>query len=108
MFYIVNIKFYLTKIVPLLLLLLNVFLLSRGIEKHEVKEEVKQKVKDKDSESVHDNFYMEGSQNIDMKNFKLLINNDICDEKDITIVTIVSTAVENKAGIQCILYTCVL
>ena len=89
MFCLVQIKYYLPKIIPLIILM-NVFIMSRVIELKEFSE----KRKEKDPS----NFYMEGSQNIDMTDFKLLINNNICDEEEINIITIVSTAVENKAG----------
>ena len=41
------------------------------------------------------NFYLKGSQNIDLIDFQLIINNNICGEEDVKIITIVTTAIEN-------------
>ena len=62
---------------------------------------VEQKLSENLSESgkeKYSNFYLEGSQNIDLTDFKLLINNDICGDDDIKIVTIVTTALENNVS----------
>ena len=74
--------------------------MSTVLEVEEGSMKESEKESEKDGQSVKANFYMEGSQNIDLKDFKLLINNNICDEEDIKIITIVSTAIENEAGIQ--------
>ena len=50
------------------------------------------------SAQKYSNFYLEGSQNIDLKDFKLVINNDICGDDDIKIITIVTTALENDVS----------
>ena len=47
---------------------------------------------------IKNNFYMEGSLNIDLRDFSLLLNTDICGEEDIKIITIVSTAIPYNAG----------
>ena len=62
---------------------------------------VEEKLSENLSESgkeKYNNFYLEGSQNIDLTDFKLLINNDICGDDDIKIVTIVTTALENNVS----------
>ena len=46
----------------------------------------------------YSNFYLEGSQNIDLTNFRLIINNDVCGDDDIKIITIVTTALENDVS----------
>ena len=51
-----------------------------------------------ESAQKYSNFYLEGSQNIDLKDFKLVINNDICGDDDIKIITIVTTALENDVS----------
>ena len=105
MYYIVMVKYHLPKIIPFIILF-NVFLMSTVLEVQEVNEEKEKEVnkeKEEEGHSINTNFYMEASQNIDLKDFKLLINNNICDEEDIKIIIIVSTAVENKAGIQTML-----
>jgi hypothetical protein len=103
MYFLIQFKYYAPKLIPVIILL-NVFLMSTVLEVEEGSEKESEKKSEKESEkdgqSVKANFYMEGSQNIDLKDFKLLINNNICDEKEIKIITIVSTAIENKAGIQ--------
>ena len=50
------------------------------------------------SKEKYSNFYLEGSQNIDLTDFKLVINNDICGDDDIKIITIVTTALENNVS----------
>ena len=102
MYFFIQFKYYAPKLIPVKILL-NVFLMSTVLEVEEDSEKESEKECENDRQFVKANFYMEGSQNsenIDLKDFKLLINNNICDEEDIKIITIVSTAIENKAGIQ--------
>ena len=51
-------------------------------------------------EEKYSNFYLEGSQNIDLKDFKLVINNDVCGDDDVKIITIVTTALENDVSVE--------
>ena len=81
-------KYYAPKVIPLVIFL-NIVLMTTLLELEQFASNDKQ---------TRSDFFMEGSQNIDLKDFRLLINHDICDEDDIKIVTIVSTALENKAG----------
>ena len=90
----VQMKFCATKLVPLVVIL-NIILIARILEV--VDEVAEGEVADRE---VKSDLYMVGSQNIDLKDFSLLINTDICDEKDIKIITIVNTALEHKAGIR--------
>ena len=52
----------------------------------------------KSGEEKYSNFYLEGSQNIDLKDFKLVINNDVCGDDDVKIIIIVTTAIEHDVS----------
>ena len=66
---------------------------TKTLEEEKLSENLSESGKEK-----YSNFYLEGSQNIDLTDFKLLINNDICGDDDIKIVTIVTTALENNVS----------
>ena len=83
-----------------LVILLNVILMSTLLQL-----ELFEKEREAAGKNIKTNFYMEGSQNIDLKDFSLLLNTDICNAEDIGIITIVSTAVPNKAGMHGWVYT---
>ena len=78
----------------------------RNTDKHKLSQWEEARLKSENlsesSKEKYSNFYLEGSQNINLTDFKLIINNDICGDDDIKIVTIVTTALENEVSDKCV------
>ena len=98
MYFILKIKYYTPKLVYYapkilpLVILFNIVLMARLLDVADLSQG------EPGAGHTRAEFYMTGSQNIDLKQFHLLINNNICDKDDIKIVTIISTSLENKVG----------
>ena len=72
---------------------------SRGGQRND-SNEVTEKEEDSDQHLAHphSDLYTRNLTLINIKNFKFLINNDICNVTPIAIVTIVHSSVENRAA----------
>ena len=60
---------------------------------------------DRTSQHPHSDLYTRNLTLIDIKSFKFIINNDICNVAPIAIVTIVHSSVENKEARDIIRYS---
>ena len=79
-----------------LLMILNIALMIRVLE---LEEKIETSLDSIQSKHKLDKLDLQDSSIIDLKDFKFLLNDDICNEDKIGIITIVSSAFENKAGI---------